>query len=157
MYHVAIPVPFLSVNTSAGRVMLLSSTAIPSTGPSTDTTSCTTNTVRAGDVWTIDERQVIQCLWRHGDFSIRFHRKGAAFTLSRFSSFYQRKLIMHVECGRAVFGKHSKLSMMRCRKRNFVLIDVEVGLLLTFLASMKAKICLYQKYVSVFGCLHVKR
>ena len=40
---------------------------------------------------------------------------------------------------------------MRRRKRNFVLIDV---LLLTFLASMKAKVRLY---VSVFGCLHVKR
>ena len=62
---------------------------------------------------------------------------------------------MHVECGRAVFGKHSKFSTMRCRKCNFVLIDVEVGLLLTFLASMKAKVRLYQKCVSVFGCLHV--
>ena len=37
-----------------------------------------------------------------------------------------------------------------------VLIDVEVGLLLTFLASVKAKVCLYQKCASVFGCLHVK-
>ena len=60
---------------------------------------------------------------------------------------------MPVECGRVVFGKHSKFSTMRCRKRNFVLIDVEVGLLLTFLASMKAKVRLYQKYVSVFVCL----
>ena len=39
---------------------------------------------------------------------------------------------------------------MRCRKYNFVSIDVEVGLLLTFLASMKAKECLYQNYVSIF-------
>ena len=53
------------------------------------------------------------------------------------------------------FDKHSKFSTMRCRKCNFVLIDVEVGLLLTFLASMKAKVRLYQKCVSVFGCLHV--
>ena len=64
---------------------------------------------------------------------------------------------MHVECGRVVFGKHSKFSTMCCIKRNFVLIDVEVGLLLTFLASMKAKVRLYQKYVSVYGCLHVKK
>ena len=54
------------------------------------------------------------------------------------------------------FGKHSKFSMMCCRKRNFVLRDVEVGLLLTFRAGMKAKVCLYQNYVSVFRCLHVK-
>ena len=58
---------------------------------------------------------------------------------------------MHMECGHAVFGKHLKYSTMRCRKCNFVLIDIEVGLLLTSLASMKAKICLYQKCVSVFG------
>ena len=58
---------------------------------------------------------------------------------------------MHVECGRAVFGKHSKFSTMRCRKLNFVLIDFEVGLLLTFLTSMKAKVRLYQKYASVLG------
>ena len=63
---------------------------------------------------------------------------------------------MHVECGCAVFGMHSKFSLTCCRKCNFVLIDIEVGLLLTFLASMKAKVCLYQKCVSVFGCLHVK-
>ena len=55
------------------------------------------------------------------------------------------------------FGKHSKFSTMCCRKCNFVLIDIEVGVLLTFLVSMKAKVRLYQKYVSVFGCLHVKR
>ena len=65
-------------------------------------------------------------------------------------------LIMHMECGHAVFGKHSKFSIMRCRKFNFVLIDVKVGLLLTFLVSMKAKIHMYQKCVSVFGCLHMK-
>ena len=53
------------------------------------------------------------------------------------------------------FGKHLKFSTMRCRKCNFVLIDVKVGLLLTFLASMKAKVRLHQKCVSVFGCLHV--
>ena len=62
---------------------------------------------------------------------------------------------MHMECGRAIFGKHSKFSMMCCRKCNFVLIDIEVGLSLTFLASMKAKVCLYQKCVAVFGCLHM--
>ena len=50
---------------------------------------------------------------------------------------------MHVECGHAIFGKHSKFSTMCCRKCNFVLIDVEVGLLLTFLASMKDKVSLY--------------
>ena len=58
-----------------------------------------------------------------------------------------------MECGHAFL---SKLSTMHFRKCNFMLIDVEVGLLLTFLASMKAKVHLYQKYVSVFGCLHVK-
>ena len=45
---------------------------------------------------------------------------------------------------------------MLCRKCNFVLIYVKVGVLLTFLASMKAKVHLYQKHVSVFLCLHVK-
>ena len=63
---------------------------------------------------------------------------------------------MHMECGCAIFGRHSKFSMMRCRRCNFVLIYVEVGILLTFLASMKAKVRLYQKYVSIFPCLHVK-
>ena len=63
---------------------------------------------------------------------------------------------MHVECECAVFGRHLKFSMMRCRKCNFVLIYVEVGVLLTFLASMKAKVRFYQKYVSIFPCLHVK-
>ena len=87
----------------------------------------------------------------YGDFSIHFHRRGVAFTQSHFSSFHQRKLIMHVECGRVIFGKHSRFSTMHCRKRNFVLIDVKVGLLLTFLASMKAKVRLYQKYVSILG------
>ena len=50
------------------------------------------------------------------------------------------------------FGKHSKFSMMRCRKCNLMLIDIEVGILLTFLESMKTKVRLYQKYmyVSVF-------
>ena len=57
---------------------------------------------------------------------------------------------MYVECGCAVFGRHSKFSMMHCRKCNFVLIAVEVGVLLTFLASTKAKVHLYQKHVSVF-------
>ena len=59
---------------------------------------------------------------------------------------------MHVECGRAVLGRHSKFSTMRCRKCNFVLIYVEVGVLLTFLASMKAKVRLYPKSIrfSVF-------
>ena len=51
---------------------------------------------------------------------------------------------MHVEGWHAVFGKHSKFTAMCCRKCNFVLIDVKVGLLLIFLASMKAKVRLYQ-------------
>ena len=72
--------------------------------------------------------------------------------------FYQRKLIMQVEWGRGIFGKHSKrdskFSMMRCSKCTFVLIDIEVRLLLILLASMKAKVHLYQKYVSVFECLN---
>ena len=54
------------------------------------------------------------------------------------------------------FGKHSKFCMMRCRKCNFVLIDVEVGILLTFLESMKAKVCLYQKYISIF-CVYTRK
>ena len=60
---------------------------------------------------------------------------------------------MHVECGCAVFGKHSKFSTMHCRKCKFVLIDVEVGLLLGFLVIMKAKVHvhMYQKYVTVFS------
>ena len=32
-----------------------------------------------------------------------------------------------------------------------MLINVEVGILLTFLESMKAKVRLYQKYVSIFS------
>ena len=70
---------------------------------------------------------------------------------------------MHVECGRVIFGKHSKFSTMRCRKRNFVLIDVKVGLLLTFLASMKAKVHLYQsgfrslRFACAFSSLACKR
>ena len=63
---------------------------------------------------------------------------------------------MHVECGCTIFVRHSKFSMMRCKKCNFVLIDVKVGVLLTFLTSMKAKVRLYQRNVSIFGCLHVK-
>ena len=86
-----------------------------------------------------------------------FHQRGAAFT----RSFVVLSAEVNYACGMWAcrFGKHvhSKFSTMRCRKRNFVLMDVEVGLLLTFLASMKAKLRLYQKYVSVFGCLHVKR
>ena len=58
---------------------------------------------------------------------------------------------MHVECGRAVFDKHSKFSTMHCRKCKFVLIDIEVGLLLRFLVIMKAKVHIYQKYVPVFS------
>ena len=58
---------------------------------------------------------------------------------------------MHMECGRAIFGKHLKFSTMHCRKCNFMLIDIEVGLLLTFLASTKAKVRLYQTFVSVLS------
>ena len=48
---------------------------------------------------------------------------------------------------------------MRCIKYNFVLIDVEVGILLTFLASMKAKVHVYVCIKSMhlfFGFLHMK-
>ena len=40
------------------------------------------------------------------------------------------------------------------RKRKFFLIDVVVGLLIAFSASMKAEVRSYRKRVSVFGCLH---
>ena len=64
---------------------------------------------------------------------------------------------MHLECGHGIFGNHSKFSMMHCKKCNFVLIDVEVKILLTLCVSMMAnKVCLYQKYVSIFLCLHPK-
>ena len=43
-------------------------------------------------------------LYEYGDFSYSFSPK--RFTRSCFSSFYQQKLIIHVECGHAVFGKH---------------------------------------------------
>ena len=56
-----------------------------------------------------------------------------------------------------LFCKHSKVSMMHCRKCNYVLANVEVEILLTFLESTKVKVRLYQQYVSVFLCLHVKR
>ena len=97
---------------------------------------------------------------------IKFDSPWAAFTRQRFFMntvtsvfvFTEEMQRLHVvvlsaevnfawECGRAIFGKHSKFSMMHCRKCNFVLIDVEVELLLTFLASMKAKVCLYQVYI----------
>ena len=93
--------------------------------------------------------------YEYGDFSILFHQRGSAFTQSHFSLFYQWKLIMHVDCGHAIFGKHSKLSTM-CYRNATVLIDVEVRILLTFRVSMMAKECLYQKYVSIFLCLHLK-
>ena len=48
---------------------------------------------------------------------------------------------MHVECGRAVLANLTS-------NRAFAII--------TFLASMKARARLYQKYVSVFPCLYVK-
>ena len=38
-----------------------------------------------------------------------------------------------------------------------MLIDVEVGIMPTSLATMKAMVHLYQKYASVFQCLHVKK
>ena len=50
---------------------------------------------------------------------------------------------MHMEMGMLFFGKQSKFSMMHCRKCNLVLIDVEIGLLLTFLVSMKANVRTY--------------
>ena len=96
--------------------------------------------------------------YEYGDFSIRFHQRCSVYTKSFF-------VVLSVEvnyaCGCAIFGMHLKFSTMHCRKYNFVLIDVEVRILLTFLASMKAKVhnvhvCLYQKFVSVFLCIHVK-
>ena len=79
--------------------------------------------------------------------------KRCSIYMKSISSFYKQKLIMHMECGRAIFGKHSKFSMICCRKCNFMLIDVEVRRLLAFLASIKDKV---HVYVSVFGCLHIK-
>ena len=55
-----------------------------------------------------------------------------------------------MECGRVIFGKYSKFSMMCCRKCNFVLIDIEVKILLAFLVSYEANVRLYQKNVFVF-------
>ena len=63
---------------------------------------------------------------------------------------------MHVECGHALLSSTLKFSTMHCRKMQLVPIDFEVGVLRTFLASMTAKVHLYQKDVSVFLCLHVK-
>ena len=64
-------------------------------------------------------------------------------------SFYQRKLIIHVECGRAVLAK--QFSTMRLRKCNFVVDRRRSRALLTFLASMKVIRYVYIKssYVSV--------
>ena len=76
-----------------------------------------------------------------------FTKKMQHFTLS---CFVTRSLIMQVKCGRTHFNKHSEYSTMRWRKYNFMSMDVEVGRLLTFLASMKAKERLYQNYISVF-------
>ena len=39
---------------------------------------------------------------------------------------------------------------IRCRKCNFVLTDVEVGILLTFLESTKGKVRLYQSMYPFF-------
>ena len=78
--------------------------------------------------------------------SIHFHQRGTALH-SCFSLFYQWKLIIHVECGRVIFGKHSKFSTMHCRKCNFVMIYVKVRILLTFLVSMKlGYICIKRMY-----------
>ena len=54
---------------------------------------------------------------------------------------------MHMECGRAILV--STQSSVQCNVET-VLIDVKGEVLLTFLASMKAKVRLHQKYVSVF-------
>ena len=94
--------------------------------------------------------------YEYGDFSIRFHRRGAAFTQSHFVI-----LSAKVDYAHGIWvchlGKHSKFNtMLRCEKCNLVSIDVEVAVLLTFLASMKAKVRLYQEYVFVFLCLHMK-
>ena len=68
---------------------------------------------------------------------------------------------MHVECGHAVFGKHSKFSTMRCRKCNFMLIDVEVRILLTFqrlryvcIKSVYLFLGVYTRTVSCFSSIH---
>ena len=55
------------------------------------------------------------------------------------------------------YCKYSKFSTMQCRKCKSVLIDVEVGILPTSLATMKDMVRLYQKYASIFQCLHVKK
>ena len=58
---------------------------------------------------------------------------------------------MHVECGRAVLA--STQSSARCAVENATCVDRRRS---RDLASMKAKVRLYQKYVSFFLCLHVK-
>ena len=67
-----------------------------------------------------------------------------------------QQMQLHVDRCRSRAFANLSCDYEGCSKCNFVLIDVEVGLLLTFLASMKAKVHLYKKYVSVLGCLHVK-
>ena len=86
----------------------------------------------------------------------------AAFTLKRFrqkridtcnsflavafcpvytAPFCQRKPIKQMECGRGILRRahmYVLVRTMRQRKRNFFLIDVVVGLLVAFSASMKA-------------------
>ena len=95
--------------------------------------------------------------YEYGDFSIRFHWRGAAFTRSHFVI-----LSAKVDYAHGIWachlGKHSKFNtMLRCEKCNLVSIDVEVAVLLsTFLASMKAKVRLYQEYVFIFLYLHMK-
>ena len=71
--------------------------------------------------------------------------------------FCQRKPIKQMECGRGVLRRAHMYVLVRTkrqRKRKFFLIDVVVGLLVAFSASMKAQVRSYQKHVSVFGCLH---
>ena len=66
-------------------------------------------------------------------------------------SFYQRKLIIHVECGRAVLAKHSKVQHDAPSKMQLCVDRRRSRALLTFLASMKVIRYVYIKssYVSV--------
>ena len=71
--------------------------------------------------------------------------------------FCQWKSIKQMECGHGILRRAHMYVLVRTkrqRKRVFFLIDVVVGLLVAFSASMKAGIRSYRKRVSVFGCLY---
>ena len=73
--------------------------------------------------WTLRQRLHDDVSYEYGDlvthFSTCFHQRDAESARSHFLLFYQRKLIMHVECGRAILARTR--SSARCAVENATL------------------------------------